>query len=468
MPYLRFFTDKNFDRFPVIDKCSNDSRLCFQILHPHSEVSCTVKHSRSAILLTWMIRTLDGDRKISSDLTITNETHTHFTSRVTISDPSVFSEILTFLVCRADSPLGLLRKNESLALIQRSEETPTYVKPKQVLAAKDSRVQLDCNGSNISHLVWQVNQSSEIVVKTLLYAVFVEENLTHINDEYFSLEQTSLVVDEIRVRDKGTYRCISGNGIKDDVTVYDVLVFVYPDPAYLLIDGCDQQQYCVLEVQSQGSLTCTVNGIYPQVNLDIAKVFEQSSNALNFYDKSLTARENGDTFDVILTSKYNYDGDVRSRVTVNCKVVGTKIDVLHLSTNFELLFNNAGAESTTDENLSSDGRSYWIIAVVLTVVLVLLVLCGILIYKGRHINGLKILLEVILIQPFRENGYCHSLANPRTQIPEKSATVIKTLGTGNVQENMGPMSHPLHSSDRSEFFFYNGSSACTRKCIIPQ
>ncbi|KAJ8049594.1 hypothetical protein HOLleu_02403 [Holothuria leucospilota] len=335
-----------------------------------------------------MIRTFNGDLEISSDLTITNETHTHFTSRVTISDPFLYSGILTFLVCRADGPPGLLQKHESLTLLQRREETPTYVKPKKVLVAKDSRVQLHCNGSDISYLVWQVNQSSEVVFKTLLYAVFVGENLTHINDEYYKLEQTSLVVDKTRVRDGGSYRCISGNGIEDDVIVYEVEVFVYPDPAYLIIDGCDQQQYCVLEVQAKGSLTCTVKQIHPQVKLDIKEAFEQSSNDLSFYDKSLTAKENGDTFDVILTSKYNYIGAAGSRVTVNCRVVGTNIDVLHLSTNFELLFIN-GVESTTDENVSSDGHSYWIIAAVLAVVLVLLVFWGVIIYKGRWINGLK-------------------------------------------------------------------------------
>lgn len=48
------------------------------------------------------------------------------------------------------------------------------------------------------------------------------------------------------------------------------------------------------------------------------------------------------------------------------------------------------AELTTDENLSSDDHSYWITAVVLTVVAVFLVMIGLLIAKGRRSNILKV------------------------------------------------------------------------------
>lgn len=48
-----------------------------------------------------------------------------------------------------------------------------------------------------------------------------------------------------------------------------------------------------------------------------------------------------------------------------------------------------GAESTTDvtdKPVSSDVHSYWVIAVVLTVVPVFLVIIGLLIAKGKRIN----------------------------------------------------------------------------------
>ncbi|KAJ8049581.1 hypothetical protein HOLleu_02376 [Holothuria leucospilota] len=284
---------QTFDRLPIIDKCDNEIGICYQIIHRNSEISCTMKDAREAIPLTWMVRTTNGDRNTSSQSVITNETNIYFTSRTATHDTFAYSEILTLLVCKADSPPGLLERNESLVLLQNNDETLMNIKPKQVVVEVDSTVQLHCNNGKLSYLVWQVKKSPVIVFKTILYAVFVGGNFTQINDEDYKLQQTSLVINKIRVQEEGTYRCVSGNGLEDDVIVYSVILFVYPDPPYVVVDGCSHQQYCVLEVQSQGSLTCTVNGIYPQVNLDIAKVFNQSSNVLNFYDKSLTARENG-------------------------------------------------------------------------------------------------------------------------------------------------------------------------------
>ncbi|KAJ8018960.1 NLR family CARD domain-containing protein 4 [Holothuria leucospilota] len=373
---------KTFDRQPIIKACGSKSDMCFQTFQRNSEIVCTVRDARTAIPVKWMVRTADGDRNISSALVITNETHTYFTSRVTATDPFVYSEILSLLVCKADGPPGLLEKNESLVLLQNSHETLMNVKPKTMFVEQDSKIQLHCTYSNISYVVWQVNQSPEVAFKTIAYAVYAGETFTHIIYENYRLQQTSLVVDRIGIEDAGTYKCISGNGYEDDVIAYDLQVYVFPDPGYVAVDGCDHQQYCVLEVQSQGNLTCRLRKIHPQVDLDITQVIEQSSNSLSFYDKSITTTESRGTFDVVLKTKYRYSGAAWSRLTVNCEVVGVNIDALHLATTFDLLFIN-GVESTTGENLSSDGHSYWIIAVVLAVVLVLLSVCGAIIYKEQ-------------------------------------------------------------------------------------
>ncbi|KAJ8049626.1 NACHT, LRR and PYD domains-containing protein 14 [Holothuria leucospilota] len=378
---------KTFDRQPIIRACGNKSGICFQTFQPNSEIVCTLRDARPVIPVKWMVRTADGDRNISSALVVTNDTRTYFTSRVTATNPFVYSEILSLLVCTADGPPGLLEKNESLVLLQNRDETLMNVKPKTIFVERDTKIQLHCTYSNISYVVWQVNQSPEVAFKTIAYAVYAGETFTHIIYENYRLQQTSLVVDGIRIEDAGTYRCITGNGYEDDVIAYDLQVFVFPDPGYVTVDGCDHQQYCVLEVQPQGNLTCRLRIIYPQVELDITQVIEQSSNSLIFYDKSITTTESRGTFDVLLKAKYRHSGAVLSRLTVNCEVVGVNIDALHLSTTFDLLFINGGESTTTGENLSSDGHSYWIIAVVLAVLLILFSVCGAIIYKVRDRRG---------------------------------------------------------------------------------
>ncbi|KAJ8018377.1 hypothetical protein HOLleu_43661 [Holothuria leucospilota] len=199
--------------------------MCFQTVYPNSKISCAMKDARQAIPLSWVVRTDEGDRNMPYRSVITNETNLYFTSSVTTPDPFVFSEILTLLVCKADGPSGLLERNESLVLLQNSNETLINIKPKQIAVEIDSKVQLHCNYSKVSYLVWQVKRSPEAIFKPIIYAVFFGENFTHINEEDYQVQHTSLVIDTIRVQDEGTYRCISGNGLEDDVIVYNVTVF---------------------------------------------------------------------------------------------------------------------------------------------------------------------------------------------------------------------------------------------------
>ncbi|KAJ8049577.1 Protein NLRC5 [Holothuria leucospilota] len=371
-----FVYAQTFSRVPVIDNCDNQSGFCFQMLDNTSEISCTIRDARPAIPLRWMLRAGDGDRLISSRLSIKNGTHHFFTSRVTITNAFVDSRSLILLVCKANEPSGLLQKNESFTLIQGSDQTLPNILPKTALIKRNTRIELNCTDKSISYLVWQVKQSQEVTFKTLLYAVFVgEHSLRLFNDDYKLQKHFSIVVDNVRVHHEGTYRCISSNGLEDDVNMYEVVVFDYPDPPYPVVDGCNHEQYCVLEGHTEGILTCTVKGIRPQVDLALVGISDRSSNALLFYDKTITIKQHGDTSDVILTSKYRCNRASVSRLTVECKVVNTNIEELQLSTIFDLLFLR-DVKTTTEENLSSDEDNYWIIPVVVAGLLIFFLAYG--------------------------------------------------------------------------------------------
>ncbi|KAJ8050393.1 hypothetical protein HOLleu_03581 [Holothuria leucospilota] len=113
---------------------------------------------------------------------------------------------------------------------------------------------------------------------------------------------------------------------------------VLPVPAYPVIQGCNHEQYCVLEVQREGSLTCTLTGIRPPVQLDVTAGFHLSPNVIEFFDKHLVSYDNGGAFDVSLVFKYRVKETEIHRVTVECRVVGAETDLFPLSTKFDMFF----------------------------------------------------------------------------------------------------------------------------------
>ncbi|KAJ8049588.1 hypothetical protein HOLleu_02388 [Holothuria leucospilota] len=172
-----------------------------------------------------MLRTGDGDRNVSSRLVTKNETYPFLTSRVTTTNAFAYSRVLTLLVCEAYCPLGLLEKNESLVLIQGSDETLPNILPTVVYAKQDTRVKLNCSEMTISYLVWQIKEPPGVIFKEVGHAVFVGDNLNHLYDDEYKLQNTSIVVDNVKVYHEGIYRCISGNGLQDDIIMYELIVF---------------------------------------------------------------------------------------------------------------------------------------------------------------------------------------------------------------------------------------------------
>ncbi|KAJ8018022.1 Immunoglobulin superfamily member 10 [Holothuria leucospilota] len=327
-------TAPTLSRLPLILECRNEGRICFRILPLHTEVSCKIQDARPAISLHWMVRTNSGDRNVSSSLSITNGTHPFFTSLATTSALFTFSSTLALLVCKADSPSGLLENDESLILIQNGVETLSSVPSVIKYVERGSRLVLNCTVSKRLYFVWQVQKPLETVFSNILFAVFVEGNLqSHIEDHGYNLHsEGTLFIDDVGTEDEGTYRCISSNGMEDDLLQYDVTVFV--------IDGCEGQHYCVLEMEPEGDLTCVVRGIRPWVQLKIIVSDDQSSTAFLLYGQQSTTQSNGDVFDISLTSKYRLNDASKTRVTIECKVIGTDIEQLNLSTKLDILFLN--------------------------------------------------------------------------------------------------------------------------------
>ncbi|KAJ8049869.1 NLR family CARD domain-containing protein 4 [Holothuria leucospilota] len=324
---------------PEIDFCDNSGGICFQTLDKKSNLLCSLRDARPVIAINWLVRTIEGDRKLSSHLSIASEDGILFTSRASTNNPFLYSPLLTLLVCKGESSATILEDNESLVLVQNRDESLMTSQPRKLLLQNGSVLELYCSNSHISYLVWQLKTTSDIKFKNVLLAVYLEEEITqNYEKEYKSMTTGSLILNDVGIQHEGVYRCISGNGYKNHITLYEVLVFVLASPTHIVVEGCPVQQYCVLNVEPEGTLTCSLNGIRPHVELDLEDVSGSSSTFLTFFNKHLTVKSNGDTFDVSLTLQYRFSGGSGSRVTVECKVTKTDIEQFYLSTKFDLLF----------------------------------------------------------------------------------------------------------------------------------
>lgn len=113
---------------------------------------------------------------------------------------------------------------------------------------------------------------------------------------------------------------------------------VHPVPNYLVVNGCDPHQYCVLESDHQGSLQCTVNGIRPLIKLKWKTFYDRDTAAILFTNQQLTVKDNGDTFDVTLTSTYNLKDESRDRISIECTLMEEDEQLFELTTKLDLMF----------------------------------------------------------------------------------------------------------------------------------
>ncbi|KAJ8018853.1 hypothetical protein HOLleu_42932 [Holothuria leucospilota] len=327
-----------FIPFPRVNECSDIGEVCLQRWNQQSETSCFIRDARLMIPLTWMVRTIHGDRNISSVLSVTNQT-SFYTSKVSTTNPFAFSARLALLVCKADDPMGLLKRNQSLVLVSKQKLDPKSENVITKYFKIGSQIRLECSANQFLFLLWQVKQTSQDKEILIIYTVLKEDTFSRRYDDDYNLESNgSLAVYDVTVKHGGLYSCISGDGITDNVIMYNIVVFVLPVPPYPVIQGCNHEQYCVLDVEREGSLTCTLTGIRPRVQLDFKAFNHQSSQRIEFFDKHLLTNDNDGTFDVFLTSQYRVTETEINKVTIDCRVIGTEIDHLQLATKFDILF----------------------------------------------------------------------------------------------------------------------------------
>ncbi|KAJ8019357.1 hypothetical protein HOLleu_42088 [Holothuria leucospilota] len=370
--------------FPVINYCGNVSNNCFSKVNAPL-VECTVQGVRPNISLDLVVRTSEGDKNIPGQTTITQE-GISYTFRVTARNVFYYTDLLALLICKASSKTKLLANDKSIILIQNGAVDISLREATLNRVERGTKLEITCANDDVGFLVWKkkslLSDGLGGQEKVLLYANFIGEQVTEVvqSDVILGING-SLVIPTVDVQHEGRYTCVYGDGMSDDVRVYGVVVIVHPVPTYLVVNGCDPHQYCVLEGGHQGSIQCTVNRIRPLTDLQWKTFYDSDATAISFTNQQLTVKDNGDTFDVTLTSTYTVKDKSRDRITIECSLKEEDGPLFELTTKLDLIFVEGNIPPTKQVDLPTTGSILiWVIPVIV-VLLLLVLLFGLLIQK---------------------------------------------------------------------------------------
>ncbi|PIK33437.1 putative NLR family CARD domain-containing protein 4, partial [Apostichopus japonicus] len=324
---------------PVIQECSNTyGTTCVKATADSVEVNCFVRDSRPAVNLSWTLRTHGGDHILPSNYRNFTTDNVTYTSHVTAKFSFWKSSVLSLLVCLANSvPLNLVEE-ENVLLIEKEMDYTSLATPIRRYLKIHSPMHLSCIDLGLNLVIWKW-YLNKMLLKSVC-SIFQKSNHTHNQKQGNKLEdEGSLSLHNTLVEHEGLYACVYDNGVSGGVVLYDVLVMVDPTPIFPVIDGCNHQQYCVLEKQPQGVLTCSVLGIRPKVALEWRAFREQT--VIDFTQHQFKEKQMGDLYDISLTVNFDFTLTTQNKVTVECRAVGENAKLVSLSTKIDLLFPNA-------------------------------------------------------------------------------------------------------------------------------
>ncbi|KAJ8034294.1 NACHT, LRR and PYD domains-containing protein 14 [Holothuria leucospilota] len=373
---------------PRINHCETNERVCAASLQSNSELSCLANDVRPAINLQWMRRSNNGDTRIHSHQQNVSNGRFLYNSSSTAVDFLKNTSLLELLVCRAIPPPLVFENWESLIIVQKVRTDLLSSKPMPMYVELHSKMKLSCNESHAGFLIWEKVGSDGDSFEDIAFGVFLEENFVKVNVQGISLGHGgSLIVPNVDVKHEGMYSCVFSNGITDGIALYDVLVYAYPEPGHLVVAGCENDRYCDIDAGTRGTVECFIKRIRPEVELEWRVPYE-SSIRLSFYNQQTKIKTNEDTFDVSITADYIAESITEnSRVTIECRVVGSYSSLFNLVSEVELVFTKGmelstqhPRQATTAVTVSSI-QAGWIILFIIVPIIVLTLVIVIIIFR---------------------------------------------------------------------------------------
>ncbi|XP_071852530.1 uncharacterized protein [Apostichopus japonicus] len=365
--------------YPIVDDCTVIGDVCYVEWLQQRSIICRIQHARPSVALTWVVRTVGGDKSVTNETTYSSLANAWISS-LSVDDPFIHSSYLALLVCKANDQYNLLDQTESLVLVHNKDDDSPVSTTVDLPVERHTRIELPCPDGEYKLLVWEKIEPNGNASSTSLAFDINSAGTTSILSNEFELNGGKLSIRDVQLRHGGVYRCTYSDDQTERINLVNLIVFVTPVPEYPIIDRCTHKGYCVLDVNYEGTLSCTVKGISPEVNLEWKAYFEESQKLISFHNQQLNTKSNGETSDVTLTTEYSVKDPVVKRITLECKAIGPNANLFSLSSKLDLLLkgnNQSTTEKAATEETSNQPSIATTIVIIVIIVLIIIIIIAI-------------------------------------------------------------------------------------------
>lgn len=356
--------------YPLIENCSRPTNVCFKEVNSSFDLKCSVNSARPAVNVGFRKMTASGYESIFYNTSVKHQ-NALFTSFSTLLLTLNNTNFLELFACKAEGPPIMLENTEATVLVQSETVTELSIPVARKYIKLHSTLELGCSDKYVAFLVWKNSTCFQGVFHNLAYGVFSGEEFQYSYFNGFQVEENGiLTISKLQIQHEGFYTCFFSDGVVDGVKSYEILAIVHPVPAFPVVDGCNQEEICELNLESEGKLNCSVLGVRPRVSLGWRTANKRSSAYITFGEEQTNVINHGNTFDVFLTSNYRIIDFSLNRIILECVVTGVNKELFPLKTEVSIAFtssptNGIQTEEPKDKakkrNLMQKKRWLWII-----------------------------------------------------------------------------------------------------------
>lgn len=370
---------------PFVTECDHKS-TCYKDVVPSSHVSCSVRDSRPAANLIWCLRTAHFDKELSSQRNITLKSSL-YTTNITVQVDMLFQSgvSLALLVCKVtNSPISLSIDETPVVIFNSERDIFATTSVKRTKSLHQQQVQVTCPDGNYTMYVWR-KKLSDGIDETISYVAAdstINLSLPTLN---FIVKDGALTIFEIDFHYEGYYGCLGSNGETEDSIVYEIIVYVPPSPPYPVVLGCNNPFYCLLEIETSGYLTCSLQRVRPLINLEW-RALPGKKEHITFSDEAQTITSHGETFDVTLTVWYQLTKTSHDTVPLECISAGEHKELNTLVARVDLMplsVNRTTDHPTTSRGTEQDRKWFIYLGVFVTIIIAVVALTMVRI-KGKQ------------------------------------------------------------------------------------
>ncbi|KAJ8018997.1 hypothetical protein HOLleu_42680 [Holothuria leucospilota] len=212
----------------------------------------------------------------------------------------------------------------------------------------------------------------------IYYQEFEKKGIGYVSGEYDILPNGSLIIEQVSLLHEGYFTVTFLLSKTHETVVHKVLVVVtvHPGHSYPFVQGCLNTPQCILQVKEEGNLTCSVDEVRPKIQLEWREISKDEKPSILFERQQSSVKENGETFNISLTSSYILDIQKNGTITVECVVKEEFTNIFHLETQVFLLYQADKIETTEETTVPHTSlKLLWIIGGVIVIVILTICCC---------------------------------------------------------------------------------------------